>query len=125
MIQVQLEVRAGATRFRVSARVASIQRAVSVAGRGTPVVRCDWFCRWSRWRSLLGLAPVRRIRSESRCRRALLGDGAGEHVRSLSRCTGRFRGEDRRSRSWSLACQSVDWRTPTHSASAGTREEEL
>lgn len=32
MIQVQLEVRSGATRFRVSARTASIQRAVSVAG---------------------------------------------------------------------------------------------
>jgi hypothetical protein len=31
MIQVQFEVRAGATRFRVSARAASIHRAVSVA----------------------------------------------------------------------------------------------
>jgi hypothetical protein len=36
MIQVQLEVRAGATRFRVSARAASIQRAVSVAGARYP-----------------------------------------------------------------------------------------
>jgi hypothetical protein len=36
MIQVQLEVRAGATRFRVSARAASIQRAVSVAGTRYP-----------------------------------------------------------------------------------------
>jgi hypothetical protein len=98
MIQVQLEVRAGATCFRVSARAASVQRAVSVAGRGTPVVRCDWFCQWSRWRSLPGLAPVRRIRSESRCRRALLGDGASEQARYPSRRTGRFRGEDRRSR---------------------------
>ncbi|MBA3474941.1 MAG: hypothetical protein H0T57_17255 [Rubrobacter sp.] len=36
MIQVQLEVRTGATRFRVSARAASIQRAVSVAGARYP-----------------------------------------------------------------------------------------
>ena len=36
MIQVQLEVRSGATRFRVSARAASIQRAVSVAGARYP-----------------------------------------------------------------------------------------
>jgi len=36
MIQVQLEVRSGATRFRVSARADSIQRAVSVAGARYP-----------------------------------------------------------------------------------------
>lgn len=36
MIQVQLEVRTGATRFKVSARAASIQRAVSVAGARYP-----------------------------------------------------------------------------------------
>ena len=36
MVQVQLEVRAGATRFRVSARAASIRRAVSVAGARYP-----------------------------------------------------------------------------------------
>ncbi len=36
MIQVQLEVRTGATRFRVSARAASIQRAASVAGARYP-----------------------------------------------------------------------------------------
>lgn len=32
MVQVKLEVRAGATRFRVSARAADIQRAVSIVG---------------------------------------------------------------------------------------------
>ena len=31
MIQVQLEVRSGATRFRVSARAASMERAASIA----------------------------------------------------------------------------------------------
>lgn len=36
MVQVQLEVRAGANRFRMSARAASIQRAVSVAGARYP-----------------------------------------------------------------------------------------
>jgi hypothetical protein len=36
MIQVQLEVRAGATRFRVLALAASIQRAVSVEGAKYP-----------------------------------------------------------------------------------------
>ncbi len=36
MIQVQLEVRSDATRFRVSARATSIQRAVSVAGARYP-----------------------------------------------------------------------------------------
>lgn len=36
MIRVQLEVRSGATRFRVSARAASIQRAVRVAGARYP-----------------------------------------------------------------------------------------
>ena len=36
MIQVQLEVRSGATRFRVSTRAASIDRAVAVAGARYP-----------------------------------------------------------------------------------------
>ena len=36
MIQVQLEVRSGATRFRVSAWAANTQRAVSVAGARYP-----------------------------------------------------------------------------------------
>ena len=36
MIQVQLEVRSGATRFRVSARAASVQWAKSVAGARYP-----------------------------------------------------------------------------------------
>ena len=36
MVKVQLEVRAGATRFRVSARATSIRRAVSVAGARYP-----------------------------------------------------------------------------------------
>jgi hypothetical protein len=36
MIQVQLEVRSGASRFRVSSRAANIQRAVSVAGARYP-----------------------------------------------------------------------------------------
>ena len=36
MIQVRLEVRSGATRFRVSARASSIERAVSVAGARYP-----------------------------------------------------------------------------------------
>ena len=36
MIQVLLEVRTGATRFRVSARAQSIQRAVSIAGARYP-----------------------------------------------------------------------------------------
>jgi hypothetical protein len=36
MIQIVLEVRTGAARFRVSARAASIQRAVSLAGARYP-----------------------------------------------------------------------------------------
>lgn len=36
MIQVQFEVRSGATHFRVSARAASMQRALSVAGARYP-----------------------------------------------------------------------------------------
>jgi hypothetical protein len=36
MIQVQLDVRSGATRFRVSARAASIDRAVAIAGARYP-----------------------------------------------------------------------------------------
>ena len=36
MIQVLLEVRTGATRFRVSARARSIRRAVSIAGARYP-----------------------------------------------------------------------------------------
>jgi len=36
MIQVVLEIRTGAARFRVSARAASIQRAVSIAGARYP-----------------------------------------------------------------------------------------
>ena len=36
MIQVQFEVRSGATRFRVSARAVSMQRALSVAGARYP-----------------------------------------------------------------------------------------
>lgn len=36
MVQVKLEVRAGATRFRVSARASDIQRAVSIAGARYP-----------------------------------------------------------------------------------------
>ncbi len=36
MIQVQFEVRSGATRFRASARAASVQRAKSVAGARYP-----------------------------------------------------------------------------------------
>jgi hypothetical protein len=36
MIQVQLEVRSGATRFRVLARATSIQRAVRVTGARYP-----------------------------------------------------------------------------------------
>ena len=36
MIQVVLEVRAGVTRFRVSARATSIQRAASIAGARYP-----------------------------------------------------------------------------------------
>ncbi len=36
MVQVQLEVRTGAARFRVSARARSIRRAVSLAGARYP-----------------------------------------------------------------------------------------
>ncbi len=36
MIQVDLEVRSGAARFRVTARAKSIRRAVSLAGTGYP-----------------------------------------------------------------------------------------
>lgn len=36
MVQITLEVHTGATRFRVSARVTSIQRAVSIAGARYP-----------------------------------------------------------------------------------------
>ncbi len=36
MVQVKLEVRTGAARFRVSARASSVQRAVSLAGARYP-----------------------------------------------------------------------------------------
>ena len=36
MIQVQVEVESGADRFLVAARVASIERALSLAGAGRP-----------------------------------------------------------------------------------------
>jgi hypothetical protein len=99
MIQVQLEVRAGATCFRVSARAASIQRAVSVARARYP--GCEV-------RLVLPVEPVAFFARAgpgeadsigARCRRALLGDSASEQARYPSRRTGRSKGEDRRSRS--------------------------
>ena len=64
MIQVQLEVRSGATRFRVSARAASIQRAVSVTGARYPggEVRLVLPVEPERFFAEAGLGPVESVR---------------------------------------------------------------